>query len=104
MNLNHRITRLEHALGQQPCTCHTNTDLAWPGHTPSETCLHCGGKRTIYTLNHHPKAALPLLQQALHLMAKADANGQRNLANLTDHELQQLRNALEAYERQGREP
>lgn len=31
-------------------------------------------------------------------MAKADADGDRNLANLAEHELQQLRAALEAYE------
>jgi hypothetical protein len=98
MNLNRRIARLERTLGERPCTCENSADLAYPGHTPYERCLHCHGKRIIYTFEHHPKTALPLLQQAVPLMAKADANGERNLANLTDRELRQLRAAMQLYE------
>jgi hypothetical protein len=98
MTLNRRITRLERELATTACECHDNTDLAWPGHTPHETCARCNGKRTIYAFEHNPQAALRLLRRALPLMAKADRDGERNLASLTNHELLQLRAALEAYE------
>jgi hypothetical protein len=95
MRLNQRIARLEHALGEQPCVCEGNADLAWPGHQPDPHCRSCGGRRFIYPLNHHPAESEAQMRAALPLLAKTyDGHKRVQLDRLTDNELRQLRAAL----------
>ena len=95
MNLNQRITRLEHTLGQQPCSCDDNNDLAWPGRQPDPNCHHCGGRRFIYPLSHHPGEGEAQMRAALPLLAKTyDGHKRAQLGRLSDDELRQLRAAL----------
>jgi hypothetical protein len=94
-NLNHRITQLEQTLASQRCCCSNSADLAWPGHTPPSNCPDCGGERLIYQLQHDPGSAEHLIRDVLPLMAKTDNGTNRpDLSKLTDHELQQLKEAL----------
>jgi hypothetical protein len=99
MNLNNRITRLEQTLASRPCKCPDCADLSWPGHQPNSHCPRCGGQRLIYPLTHHPRAAEPLLRDALPILAKSYNGRERaDLSKLTDPELQQLKQALQAAE------
>jgi hypothetical protein len=98
-NLNHRLSRLEQTLGSLPCSCPSSADLAWPGHQPDTHCRSCGGERLIYPLAHHPRDAERLIRQALPLITKAyDGNPRPDLSTLTNHELHQLKTALQAVE------
>ena len=95
MNLNQRITRLEHAVGEQTCVCDDNNDLAWPGHQPDPHCRSCSGRRFIYPLSHHPGEGEGQIRAALPLLAKTyDGHKRAQLDRLTDDELRQLRAAL----------
>jgi len=97
--LNNRIRRLEHTLEAISCICPNGADLAWPGHQPDPNCPTCGGERLIYPLPHHPCGAEPLIRQALPILTKAYVGNQRaDLSKLTDHELDQLKTALQAVE------
>jgi hypothetical protein len=102
MNLNTRISRLEQTLATQRCRCPDSTDLAWPGNHPAEHCSRCGGERVLYPLTHPPGAAERLLRNALPIMRKAWADSDRaDLSKLTDQELRQLREALQAADKTG---
>jgi hypothetical protein len=99
VNLNNRIARLERALTSQRCDCDHNADLSWPGHEPNPHCPACGGERLVYPLPHHPRAAEPLIRQALPIIKKAFGNDKSgDLGKLTDQELEQLKTALQAVE------
>jgi hypothetical protein len=99
MNLNHRISRLERTLATQRCDCPNNADLAWPGHQPDPHCPRCGRARLIYPLAHHPRDNEPLIRQALPTIQKTFGTDQRaDLSTLTNHELHQLKTALQAVE------
>jgi hypothetical protein len=101
-NLNGRIGRLEHTLGALPCTCPNSSDLSWPGHHPDPHCPTCGGQRLIYPLPHHPRRAEPLIRQALPIIKKAyGTNYHADLNTLTDHELDQVKTALQAVQQAG---
>ena len=98
-NLNNRISRLEHRLGTLPCHCQNSADRACPGHQPDPHCRSCGGERLIYPLANHPRDAEPLIRQALPIIEKAFGTDQRaDLTTLTNHELHQLKTALQAVE------
>jgi hypothetical protein len=100
MTLNSRITQLEQALANQPCSCPNNADLAWPGHQPQPNCPSCSGERILYTLNNPPGEAEPLIRAALPTILKTyDGTNHADLSKLTNHELQQLTHALQAAER-----
>ena len=102
MNLNHRITRLEQTLANTRCTCTNNADLAWPGHNPPQHRADCGGERLIHQLEHHPRAAEPLIRNALPLMAKTyNGTSRPDLSKLTDHELEPVK-SLRASARSGK--
>jgi hypothetical protein len=100
MSLNNRISRLEQQLQNRPCACPNNADLAWPGQRPDGHCATCGGERLIYVLNHHPGDAEHVVRGALPILAKTyDGTNQADYSNLTDEELQGLKHALQAAER-----
>jgi hypothetical protein len=102
MNLNNRITRLEQRIQRQPCVCPDNADLAWPGHHPDLHCPRCGGERLIYLLSHFPRQAEAQLRAVLPILTKTyDGSDRPDYSKLTDHELQQLKQALQAAELNG---
>ena len=97
MNLNNRITRLEQTLASRPCKCPDCADLSWPGHQPNSHCPRCGGQRLHLPTHSPPAAAEPLLRDALPILAKSYNGSERaDLSKLTDPELQQLKQALQA--------
>lgn len=96
MTLNQRITRLEQTLATQHCDCPNSADLSWPGHQPDPHCQICGGQRLIYPLDHHPRKAEPLLRKALPLISKIYDGNTKDFSKLSDQELKQLREALQA--------
>jgi len=98
MNINSRVSRLEHTLGTLPCNCpHSEPDLSWPGHQPDPHCARCGGERLIYPLAHQPGPAEALIRQTLPIIRKAYGNNQRaDLSQLSNQELHTLKKALQA--------
>jgi hypothetical protein len=82
--------------------------LARPSTRPALPTL--GRDRLIYPLAHHPRDGQPVIRQALPTIQKAFGTDQRaDLSTLTNHELHQLKAALQAVEQtastsQSREP
>jgi hypothetical protein len=96
-SLNSRLDRLEHRLATLPCSCPESSDISWPGHQPNPHCPTCGGERLIYPLTHYPGPGEQLIRQALPILKKAYGAGRRaDLSTLTNHELHQLKTALQA--------
>jgi hypothetical protein len=105
MNLNNRITRLEQTISKRRCECPNNADLSWPGHQPHRHCPQCAGERILYPLARHPRGAESLLRAALPIISKTYAGDDHaDLSRLSDDELQQLKEALQAAERAAQSP
>jgi hypothetical protein len=104
MNLNSRVARLERTLAAQRCDCDDNAGLSWPGHQPAGHCLSCGGERLIFQLDQNPRHAEPLLRAALPLLTKAYDGQRLDYARLTDDELQRVKVALEAAQKESTRP